>query len=178
MKEITILDRKFWEMIPASDIDTRIAEMAEEINRDYEGKEVVFLVILNGAFMFASDLFRRIRLDAKISFVKLVSYEGIRSSGNVRELIDINEDISDKHLIVIDDIVDTGHTMEAIIEELSKRKVAGVKVATLLFKPAAYLKNLPVDYVGFKIPNDFVVGYGLDYEGFGRNMTSIYTLTK
>ncbi len=178
MKEITILDRKFREMIPESDIGIRIAEMAEEINRDYEGREVVFLVILNGAFMFASDLFRKIRLDAKISFVKLASYEGTRSSGNVRELIGVNEDISDKHLIVVDDIIDTGHTLEAIIEELSKRRVAGVKVAALLFKPAAYLKNIPVDYAGFKIPNDFVVGYGLDYEGYGRNLTSIYTLTK
>ncbi|HOU01780.1 MAG TPA: hypoxanthine phosphoribosyltransferase [Bacteroidales bacterium] len=178
MKEVIILDRKFREMIPESTIGKRISEIAEAINSDFAGKEVVFLGILNGAFMFASDLFRQIRLDARISFVKLASYEGTRSSGNVRELIGVNEDITNKHVIIIDDIIDTGHTLETIVEELSKRKVAGVKVAALLFKPEAYLKNIPIDYPGFNIPNDFVVGYGLDYEGFGRNLTSIYTLIK
>jgi len=178
MKEVSILDKKFREMIPESTIGKRISEMAEAINREFEGKEVVFLGILNGAFMFASDLFRKIRLDARISFVKLASYEGTRSSGTVRELIGVNEDISSKHVIIIDDIIDAGHTLESIVEELSRRKVASVKVAALLFKPAAYQKKIPIDYTGFEIPNDFVVGYGLDYEGLGRNLTSIYTLIK
>ncbi len=178
MVKLNILDKQFRLFIPAEKIQQEVQRIADQINTDLKNEDVVFLGILNGAFMFASDLLRKINFNSKISFVKLASYEGTRSSGNVRELIGVNEDISNKHLIVIDDIIDTGHTLEAIIEELSKRKVAGVKVAALLFKPAAYQKNIPVDYAGFKIPNDFVVGYGLDYEGFGRNLTSIYTLTK
>ena len=178
MKETVILDKKFRELIPEDAIMNRINQMAEAINRDYEGKEVVFLSILNGAFVFAADLFRKINLKARISFVKLASYEGTRSSGSVKELIGVNEDISNMHIIVLDDIIDTGYTLECIVDELSKRKVASIKIAALLFKPAAYTKKIPIDYFGFEIPNDFVVGYGLDYEGYGRNLHSIYTLVK
>jgi hypoxanthine phosphoribosyltransferase len=152
--------------------------MADEINRDFAGREVVFLGILNGAFLFAADLFKRINLKARISFVKLASYEGTKSSGSVKELIGWNEDIKDKQIIVIEDIVDTGYTLERIVGELSIRNVAGIKIATLLFKPEAYKKKIPVDYIGFEIPNDFVVGYGLDYDGYGRNLPSVYTLIK
>jgi hypoxanthine phosphoribosyltransferase len=176
MKETVILDKKFRELIPGETISKRIIEMAHEINRDYAGREVVFLGILNGAFLFAADLFKEINLKAKISFVKLASYEGTKTSGSVKELIGWNEDISDKNVIVLEDIVDTGHTLERVVGELSIRKVAGIKIAALLFKPDAYLKNIPIDYVGFKIPNDFVVGYGLDYDGYGRNLPSVYCL--
>jgi len=178
MKETTILDKKFREMIPGDKISKRIDELARDMNKDYAGKEVVFLGILNGAFLFAAELFKRIDLRAQISFVKLASYEGTKSSGSVKELIGWNEDIRNKQVVVIEDIVDTGHTLELIIGELKVRKVAGIKVATLLFKPNAYTKKIPVDYIGFEIPNDFVVGFGLDYDGYGRNLPSVYTLIK
>ena len=176
MRETVILDKKFSEMIPGDEISKRIDEMAAEINHDFKGKNVVFLGILNGAFLFAADLFKKIDLKARISFVKLASYQGTRSSGTVKELIGWNEDIKGMEVIVLEDIVDTGHTLELIVGELKLRKVAGVKIATLLFKPDAYKKKIPVDYVGFRIPNNFVVGYGLDYDGYGRNLPSVYTL--
>jgi hypoxanthine phosphoribosyltransferase len=178
MRETVILDKKFREMITGEAISKRVDEMAEEINRDYKGKDVVFLGILNGAFLFAADLFKRINLKARISFVKLASYQGTRSSGSVKELIGWNEDIKGMEVIVIEDIVDTGHTLELIVGELKVRKVARVKIVTLLFKPDSYKKKIAVDYVGFKIPNDFVVGYGLDYDGYGRNLPSVYTLVE
>jgi hypoxanthine phosphoribosyltransferase len=178
MKETVILDKKFREMISGEAISKRVDEMAAEINRDYKDKDVVFLGILNGAFLFAADLFKKIDLKARISFVKLASYEGTRSSGSVKELIGWNEDIKGMEVIVLEDIVDTGHTLDMIFGELKVRKVSGVKIATLLFKPEAYKKKIPIDYVGFRIPNDFVVGYGLDYDGYGRNLPSVYTLVK
>jgi len=178
MKETVILDKKFREMIPGDLISKRIDELAEEINLDFKDKEVVFLGILNGAFLFAAELFKRINLKARISFVKLASYEGTRTSGSVKELIGWNEDIKNKNIIVIEDIVDTGHTLERICGELSIRKVAGFKIATLLFKPASYKKKIPIDYIGFEIPSDFVIGFGLDFDGYGRNLPSVYTLIK
>jgi hypoxanthine phosphoribosyltransferase len=178
MKEVQVLDKKFRELITEEEINKRIGILAQKINSDYEGREVVFLGILNGAFLFAAELFKRINIKARISFVKLASYEGTGSSGTVRELIGWNEDISGKEIIIIEDIVDTGNTLERIFQELVMRKVAGIKVATLLLKPDAYTKNIPVDYVGFSIPNDFVVGYGLDYSGYGRNFPSLYILSK
>ncbi len=177
MNEITILDKKFREMISEEAILRRTEELADQINSDFSGREVVFLGILNGAFLFAADLFRRIRLKARISFVKLASYEGTRSSGSVKELIGWNESIEGMDVIIIEDIVDTGHTLERIMGELEVRKAGNIRVATLLFKPEAYLKKVPLDYVGFEIPNSFVVGHGLDYDGYGRNLPSVYTLT-
>ena len=127
-------------------------------------------------FFFAADLFRSIDLQARISFVKLASYKGSSTSGTIKELIGWNEDIKNKTIVVIEDIVDTGNTVERIVDELIIRKVREVRIATLLFKPAAYTKDIPLDYVGFEIPNDFVIGYGLDYNGYGRNLSSVYTL--
>jgi len=174
MKEIRILDKKFRELITEEAIRQRIEEIAREVNKDLSGKEVVFLGILNGAFLFAADLFRHINFPARISFVKLASYEGTSSSGSIKELIGWNEDIKNKTVVVIEDIVDTGNTLERIVGELVIRKAAEVKIAAMLYKPAAYTKDIPLDYIGFEIPNDFVVGYGLDYDGFGRNLPSIY----
>lgn len=176
MKEVQILDKSFREYISENEIIARIDKLADQINREFAGKEVVFLGILNGAFLFAAELFKRIDLKARISFVKLASYEGTSSSGTVKELIGWNEDIRNKYIIVIEDIVDTGNTLERIVDELVIRKVSGVKIATLLFKPDAYKKDIPVDYIGFKIPNDFVIGFGLDYDGYARNLPAIYTL--
>jgi len=176
MKEIRILDKTFREYISEKEIGERVEELAEKINKDFAGKEVVFLGILNGAFLFAADLFKKIDLKARISFVKLASYEGTKTSGSIKELIGWNEDIKNKHIIVIEDIIDTGNTIERIVGELTIRKASGIKIAALLLKPKAYTKRIPIDYIGFEIPNDFVVGYGLDYDGYARNLPSIYTL--
>jgi hypoxanthine phosphoribosyltransferase len=176
MKEIRVLDKKFREFIPERDIKKRIVKIADEINKVFAGKEVFFLGILNGAFLFAADLIRNIDLKARISFVKLASYEGTDSSGRIKELIGWNEDIRNKYVIVIEDIVDTGNTLERIVDELVIRKPSEIKIATLLLKPDAYKKDITIDYIGFKIPNDFVIGYGLDYNGYGRNLPSIYML--
>ena len=176
MKEIRILDKTFREYISEKEIGERVEELAEKINKDFAGKEVVFLGILNGAFLFAADLFKKIDLKARISFVKLASYEGTKTSGSIKELIGWNEDIKNKQIIVIEDIIDTGNTIERIVGELTIRNASGIKIAALLLKPKAYTKRIPIDYIGFEIPNDFVVGYGLDYDGYARNLPSIYTL--
>jgi len=178
MEEIQILDKKFREMITGKDLQGRIEELALQMNSDLEGKEIVFLGILNGAFLFAADLFRRIKLQARISFVKLASYEGTSSQGTIKELIGWNEDIKNKSIIIVEDIVDTGNTLERIMEELNMRKAYEIKIATMLYKPDAYIKNIPLDYIGFEIPNDFVIGYGLDYNGYGRNLPSVYSLVE
>ena len=176
MKEIRILDKTFRELITEKDIQKRIGELARQVNNDLSEKEVVFLGILNGAFLFAADLFRRVDFPARISFVKLASYEGTSSSGSIKELIGWNEDIKNKTIVIVEDIVDTGNTLERIVGELVIRKALEVRIAAMLYKPEAYTKDIPLDYIGFEIPNDFVVGYGLDYDGFGRNLPSVYTL--
>jgi hypoxanthine phosphoribosyltransferase len=176
MKEIRILDKTFREFIKEETIQLRIEELARQVNKDMAGKDVVFLGILNGAFLFAADLFRRIDIEARISFVKLASYEGTSSSGTIKELIGWNEDIKNKTVVVIEDIVDSGNTLERIVDELVIRKASEIKIATMLYKPKAYKKKIPLDYVGIEIPNNFVVGYGLDYNGYGRNLPSVYTL--
>ena len=178
MKEIRIRDKTFREFITEETLQSRIEELAIQINSDMAGKDVVFLGILNGAFLFAADLFRRIEMEARISFVKLASYEGTSSSGTIKELIGWNEDIKNKSIVVIEDIVDTGNTLERVVGELIIRKASEIRIAAMLYKPAAYKKNIPLDYVGFEIPNDFVVGYGLDYDGYGRNLPSVYALIK
>jgi hypoxanthine phosphoribosyltransferase len=137
---------------------------------------VIFVGVLNGSFIFAADLFRRIRLKTRITFIKLASYAGTTSSGEVRELIGWNEDLKGKTVIIIEDIVDTGVTLEHTVDNLIIRNVKEISIVTLLLKPEAYRKNIRIDYVGFEIPNEFVVGYGLDYNGEGRNLPSVYTL--
>src|SRR5512133_2347204 len=178
MKEIRILDKTFKEYLTEEAIQQRIEELANQINSELAGKEVVFVGILNGAFLFAADLFRRINFPARISFVKLASYQGTSSSGTIKELIGWNEDINNKTIVVIEDIVDTGNTLERIVDELVIRKAAEVRIYSLLYKREAYTKNIPLVYIGFEIPNNFVVGYCLDYDGFGRTLPSVYTLIK
>lgn len=178
MRETKIHDKTFREMITEEVIADRIKELANQINNDLSGRDVVFIGILNGAFLFAADLFRHIDFAARISFVKLASYKGTSSSGTIKELIGWNEDIKNKTIVVIEDIVDTGNTLERIVGELVIRNAAEIKIAALLYKPDAYNKNIPLDYVGFEIPNDFVVGFGLDYDGLGRNLPSVYTLVQ
>ena len=169
-----IHDKEFKLLIPNARIREVIAEMAAMINRDLEGRDVIFMGILNGAFMFAAELIKHITPNCQITFLKLASYAGTSSSGTVKRLIGINEDINNKTVVILEDIVDTGITLENIIKQLLGYEPGEIRVATLLHKPDAYLKDIVLDYVGLEIPNDFVVGFGLDYEGFGRNLPDIY----
>ncbi len=176
MKKVTLLDKTFQVSIPEATIQEAIQRMAADMNRDLKGKDVFFIGILNGSFMFAADLFKYIDLKCQITFLKLASYQGTMSTGNVKRLIGINEDIEDKTVIILEDIIDTGNTLDSIIKQLKGYDPAEIKIASMLFKPEAYTKDIKVDYVGIEIPNDFIVGYGLDYDGYGRNLRDIYTL--
>lgn len=178
MKKVKILDKEFKVSIPAASVKQVIEHMALRINNDYPDEEVLFVGILNGAFMFSADLIKRIRLKCQISFVKLTSYTGDSSSGSVRELIGLMDDIKGKHVIILEDIVETGLTLDTIVKLLKPMNPASLKIATLLFKPQAYQKNLKLDYIGLEIPNEFIIGYGLDYNGYGRNYEDIYTTIK
>lgn len=176
MKKIKLVDKEFKTCILSTTIKRAVENMASQINEDYAGKKVLFISILNGSFIFSADLLKKIQLECRISFVKLSSYHKDSSTGTVKELIGLVEDISDCHVIILEDIVDTGITIESIILQLKKKKPASLKVATLLFKPQAFQKNLLIDYVGIEMPNGFLIGYGLDYNGYGRNLEDIYTL--
>ena len=176
MKKVKVLDKEFEVSIPYVDILQSVKKVAKQINNDLKGKDVIFLGILNGSFMFASDLFKFVDLKCQITFLKLASYQGTSSSGNVKRLIGLNEDIKDKIVVIIEDIVDTGITLDQIKKQLIGYEPAEIKVSTLLFKPDAYKKEIPIDYIGIEIPNDFIIGYGLDYNGYGRNLKDIYKI--
>jgi hypoxanthine phosphoribosyltransferase len=176
MKTVQILDKKFTVSIPANEIQNKIAQMAEQINKELKDQDVVFVVILNGAFMFASDLYKLVNINSRISFLKLASYQGTSSSGQVKQLIGLNESLKGKTVVVVEDIVDTGHTLDSILKQLGGFEPTDIKIASLLFKPDSFQYDYKIDYLGFSIPNDFIVGYGLDYDGFGRNLDSIYTI--
>lgn len=176
MDKIKILDKEFRVSLSSSTIQQAVARVASQINADFSGEEVLFISILNGSFMFTADLLKQINLPARISFVKVSSYAGAATSGNVKELIGLNEDISGKNVVIIEDIIDTGITIENIVKQLKAKNPAKLKVASLLFKPEAYLKEMKIDYVGLEIPNLFIVGYGLDYDGYGRNFEDIYVV--
>jgi hypoxanthine phosphoribosyltransferase len=173
---IQLEDKSFEVFIREEEITKEIAALAERINLEYKNKEVTFIAILNGAFMFASDLIKSITIPCEISFVKVSSYKGTSSKGRVDELIGLNTDISNKHLILLEDIVDTGVTIDKISTLMNAENPASIKVCTLLFKPDAFRGKKEPDYVGFSIPNKFVVGYGLDYNEKGRNIKEIYQL--
>lgn len=178
MREIVVSDKKFRPFISAGQIDKAIEEMAATINKTYAEETPVFIAILNGSFMFASDLLRKIRPNCSISFIKLSSYQGDQSTGKVQTLIGINENLEGKKVIIIEDIIDTGTTLSNFLETLKEYKPADVKIATLLFKPDAFRKDYKIDYVGMRIPNDFIIGYGLDYNGYGRNLPDIYKIAE
>jgi hypoxanthine phosphoribosyltransferase len=176
MSSIVIHDHTFKTKISSAEIQKAVADVAKQINKDLKGKKPLFLAVLNGSFMFAADLMKKINIECEISFVKVASYEGTQSTGSMKQLIGINEDIKGRTVVIVEDIVDTGNTIENIWNELNTMGVAELKVATLLFKPEAYTKTVPLDYVAIVIPNDFIVGYGLDYKGLGRNLEDIYVL--
>ena len=176
MDIITVKDKSFKPYISEEELQSSVEKVASQINNDYKGSTPFFLGVLNGSFMFFGDLLKAIDLECTVSFVKLASYEGTSTTGKVNELIGLNEDISGKDIILIEDIVDTGNTLVKLHEILSEKNPRSIKIATLLYKPEAYKKSYNIDYVGIEIPNAFVLGYGLDYDGLGRNLSSIYVL--
>lgn len=177
-KKVSVLDKNFEIFIDSERIHKAVLGMANRMNDDLKGKDVIFLGILNGSFMFASDLYKLIQVPSQISFLKLASYQGTSSSGNVKRLIGINEDLIGKTVVVLEDIVDTGITIDNIIKQLKGYEPAEIKLATLLLKPEALQTEVSLDYVGIEIPNDFIIGYGLDYNGYGRNLADIYKITE
>lgn len=178
MRKIKIQDKEFKISIPYATIKQAVGDVATQINDDFADQEVLFICVLNGSFMFAADLMKRIRILNQLTFVKLSTYSGDSSTGVTKQLIGLNENISGRHVIVIEDIVETGLTLDNIVNELKSLSPASLKIATLLFKPQAYHRNIKIDYFGLEIPNDFIVGYGLDYNGYGRNYEDIYSLIK
>lgn len=176
MNTVTINNKKFVKSLPNEEIQPRIKEIAKQINEDWKGERPIFLCVLNGAFVFAADLIRKVDLDCDVAFVKLASYSGLSSTGHIREIIGLNIDITNRVVIIVEDIVESGLTMSHMIDTLKGQNPKAVRVATFLTKPDCLKVEVPLDYVGFKIPNDFIVGYGLDYDGLGRNLPDIYTL--
>lgn len=176
MSKIQIKDKQFALSIPESEIQAAVKKVGEAINNDLADKDPLFICVLNGAFMFAGDLMKTVAIPCEITFVKLASYEGIYTTGSVKEIIGLNENIVGRNVVVVEDIVDTGITMERILSSLTAKGAESIHVATFLQKPDALQRDIKVDYVAMKIPNDFIVGYGLDYDGYGRNLKDIYTV--
>ncbi len=176
MNSIQVKDKKFEILIAESQIKRKIKQLAGEINRDMKGMNPFFLGILNGSFMFASDLIKEITIPCQISFIKLASYQGMASTGVIKEVIGLSESIKGRHVIVVEDIIDSGFTMRNTLENLGTREPASISVCSLLLKPGKLEVDLDIKYLAFSIPDDFIVGYGLDYCGFGRNTKDIYSV--
>lgn len=177
MQTLTIKDKTFALFIPETEIKQRVAAVAQRIDQDMAGRTPLFLVVLNGAFMFAADLVRMISVPCEVSFIKLASYQGTHSSGEVTEVIGLHMDLQGRDVIIVEDIVDTGLTMRHLLDKLATLQPASLQVCTLLLKPGKLQTPLDLRYVAMEIPNDFIVGYGLDYDEQGRNLKDIYTLT-
>ena len=173
---LSIQDKIFEPFLSENEIAGRIATLALAINEDYAGKNPLFIVVLNGAFMFASDLIKKITIPCEVSFIRLSSYSEMRTTGKVTQLLGLQEKLENRHVLIIEDIIDTGNTMSEIFEEMLGQKPGSLEIATFLLKPDALEKNIAPRYTGFEIPNRFVVGYGLDYEGYGRNTTELFVL--
>ncbi len=178
MKQVKLHDKTFAISMPEEEILKAIDITAERMVADLDGKHPLFVVILNGAFMFASDLMKRVEIQADMTFIKVASYEGTESSGKIKEILGMTENVKDRTVVIIEDIVDSGFTMNSIVQQLNNQGAAEIHIATLFYKPEANKYNLPLTYVVKEIPNDFIVGYGLDYDGLGRNMKDIYTLVE
>ena len=178
MNSIKIKDKSFRVSIPEAEIKTRVKALAEQMSKDLEGKNPIFLAVLNGAFIFAADLMREMTIPCEISFVKLASYQGTTSTGKVKEVFGINENLSGRTVVIVEDIVESGQTMKQMIESLGTRNPASVQICTLFFKPEKLKEELTLDYVAFRIPDDFILGYGLDYDGLGRELKDVYTIVE
>ncbi|MBK7434028.1 MAG: hypoxanthine phosphoribosyltransferase [Chitinophagaceae bacterium] len=175
---VQVLDKKFKPYLKASEIQVQVNRIAAEMNADYEGKRPLFVAILNGSFMFAADLFRELTIDAEICFIKLASYKGTKSTGNVITSIGLDESLKGRHVVIVEDIVDTGKTLSEFLPQLVNQQPASLRIAALLHKPDAQVHPLKIDYLGFSVPDKFLLGYGLDYDGLGRNLREIYQLTE
>jgi len=178
MSTIKVHDKTFDTFLSESAINEQVKRIAQEINTDYNGKTPLFIAILNGSFMFASDLFKELNIEAQVCFIKLASYQGVKSTGNVVTSIGLDVSLKDREVIVIEDIVDTGKTLHDFLPQIMDQHPSSLKITTLLHKPEALKFPLKIDYVGFSIPNKFVVGYGLDYDGLGRNLREIFQLSE
>jgi hypoxanthine phosphoribosyltransferase len=178
MGHIQVKDREFEVFLKEEDIQKEIKRVAAEINRDYAGKEPLFLCVLNGSFMFAADLLKDVNVPCNVSFVKVSSYQGTDTTGKVKELMGLQEDVEGRHIIIVEDIVDTGYTMRDVLDSLAEKKAASVQVCALLCKPDKLKVDINLKYLAMNIPNGFIVGYGLDYDGFGRNSRDIYKIVK
>lgn len=175
--KVVLKDKTFELSIPYENINEAIEKLADTINEDYkEVDKPLFLGVLNGAFMFMSELMQKINFPCELSFVKLASYSGTVSTGKVQELIGLNNDIKGRHIIIVEDVVDTGESMEHLLRSLAEYEPASVNIATLLFKPTKFTKSYEVKYRAMDIPDDFIVGFGLDYDELGRNLRDIYTI--
>ena len=175
---IQLHDKQFVPFISAKEIDLAIAKLVTKISADYSNEIPVFIGVLNGAFMVVSDLLKRYSSPCEVSFVKMASYEGTSSTNDVKQLIGLNQDLEGRTVVVVEDIVDTGNTVEELKAIFKQKNVKHLKIATLFFKPEAYKKDIKIDYVGIRIPNKFIVGYGLDYDGLGRNLADVYQLAQ
>ena len=178
MGHIQVKDREFEVFLKEEEIQKEIKRVAAEINRDYAGKEPLFLCVLNGSFMFAADLLKDVNIPCNVSFVKVSSYQGTDTTGKVKELMGLQEDVEGRHIIIVEDIVDTGYTMRDVLDSLAEKKAASVQVCALLCKPDKLKVDINLKYLAMNIPNGFIVGYGLDYDGFGRNSRDIYKIVK
>lgn len=176
MGDIRVHDKQFEPYINASTIAARIKEIAGELNKDYIDKKPLFIAILNGSFMFAADLYKELHIDAEVCFIKLASYKGTKSTGHVITAIGLDMDLFGRDVVIVEDIVDTGKTLSEFLPQLHHQQPASLKIVALLHKPEATVFPITIDYLGFSIPNKFVVGYGLDYDGLGRNIPEIYKL--
>lgn len=178
MSIIRVHDKQFEPYLDAQTISERIKLLAAQLSADYDGKKPLFIAILNGSFMFAADLFKELTIDAEICFIKLASYKGTKSTGHVITAIGMDMEIFDREVVILEDIVDTGKTLSEFLPQLVHQQPATMKIVALLHKPEATVFPIKIDYLGFSIPNKFVVGYGLDYDGLGRNIREIYKLVE
>ncbi len=176
MSVIKVHDKTFIPYLPEAIILEKVKELAAQLDKDYAGKKPLFIAILNGSFMFASDLFKYLSIEAEICFIKLASYKGTKSTGHVITAIGLDTDITDRHVVILEDIIDTGKTMNEFLPQLRNQHPSSLKVAILLHKPEATVFPINIDYCCFSIPNKFVLGYGLDYDGLGRNIRELYRL--
>jgi len=176
MSSVTIHDKEFVIYLEEEKIQNAIETMAQKITQEYAGKDVVFVGVLNGCFRFISDLMKYIEFEVEVNFLKLSSYRGTESTGKISDLLSLNSEIKGRHVVILEDIVDTGHTLDYLMELLQDKEAASIGVASLLYKPDAFIGKREPDYVAFNIPNLFVVGYGLDYDGLGRNLNDIYQI--
>lgn len=174
MPHIKVHDKEFMPYISSDEIERQVRRVADEINRDYAGKKPLFIAILNGAFIFAADLFKYLQMEVEICFIKLASYKGVKSTGKVITAIGLDAELYGRDVIIVEDIVDTGKTLNRFLPQLEHQHPASLKIVSLLHKPSASIFPVQIDYLGFTIPDKFVIGYGLDYDGLGRNIKEIY----